>query len=131
MPPTDSEPARRAEIIRQVPLFSGLSDAQIDHLAAASRRVSAPAGELVIREGDQGNALLIILAGELEITKHDDGREIALATRKASDILGEMSLLEQWPRTASARANKNNKQHKNDAGAFRKVLEVVPIIATT
>src|SRR3569833_89855 len=131
MPPTDSEPARRAEIIRQVPLFSGLSDAQIDHLAAASRRVSAPAGELVIREGDQGNALLIILAGELEITKHDDGRDIALAARKVGDILGEMSLLEQWPRTASARASSDSELLEVDASAFRKVLEVDPIIATT
>jgi signal transduction histidine kinase len=131
MAPSAGESAPLAEIIRQVPLFSGLSDAQIEHLAAASRRISAPTGQLVIREGDQGDALLIILSGELEITKHDDGRDIALATRKAGDILGEMSLLEQWPRTASARASSDSDLLEVGAGAFRRVLEVDPKIATT
>src|SRR4029079_9416301 len=86
-------------IIRQVPLFAGLSDEQIAQLCASSRRVRAKPGDLLIREGEEGDALLIVLSGELEVTKHDGGREIALATRKAGEILGEMSLLEQWPRT--------------------------------
>ena len=118
-------------IIRQVPLFAGLSDEQIAQLCASSRRVTAAAGDVVLREGDAGDALLIILSGELEITKHDGGREITLATRKQGEILGEMSLLERWPRTASARANQDSELLEVDADAFRKVLEVNPAIATT
>ena len=131
MAATPGESAPLTETIRQVPLFGELSDAQIAQLAAASRRVVAAAGTLVIREGDPGNALVIILSGELEITKHDDGREISLATRKTGEILGEMSLLEQWPRTASARATSDSDLLEVDASAFRKVLEVDPKIATT
>jgi signal transduction histidine kinase len=100
-------------------------------LCASSRQVRAEPGELVIREGDVGDALLIILSGELDITKHDGGREIRLATRKAGEILGEMSLLEQWPRTASARSVGDSELIEVDAAAFRKVLETSPAIATT
>lgn len=130
MTPTADEPASLVDIIRQVPLFADLSDVQVAQLGAASRRVAATAGTLVIREGDRGDALLIILSGELEITKHDDDREISLATRKAGEILGEMSLLEQWPRTASARAISDTDLLEVDATAFRRVLEVDPRIAT-
>ena len=118
-------------IIRQVPLFAGLSDEQIAQLCASSRRVRAKPGDLLIREGEEGDALLIVLSGELEVTKHDGGREIALATRKAGEILGEMSLLEQWPRTASVRALTDGELIEVDAAAFRKVLEASPAIATT
>ena len=118
-------------IIRRVPLFAGLSNEQIAQLCASSRRVQAKPGDLVIREGDAGDALLIILTGELEVTKRDGAHEIALARRRAGEILGEMSLLEQWPRTASARALSNTELLEVDAGAFRKVLETTPGIATT
>ena len=118
-------------IIRQVPLFAELGDEQVAQLCASSRRVQANPGDLVIREGDDGDALLIILSGELEITKHDGGREVTLATRKAGEFLGEMSLLEQWPRTASARALSDSQLIEVDAVAFRKVLETSPAIATT
>ena len=124
------EPSMLTDIIRRVPLFAGLSDEQITQLGASSRRARASAGDLVIREGDDGNALLIILTGELEITKHDGGREIALATRKAGDILGEMSLLEQWPRTASARATVDSELLEVEAAAFRRLIETDPEIAT-
>ena len=120
-----------AAIIRRVPLFAGLSNDQIAELCASSRRISAAPGDLVIREGDEGNALLIILTGELEITKRDGAHEIALARRRAGEILGEMSLLEQWPRTASARALSNTDLLEVEAAAFRKVLESSPGIATT
>jgi signal transduction histidine kinase len=118
-------------ILRQVPLFAGLSDGQIDQLSASSRRIRAKPGDLLIREGEEGDALLIILSGELEITKHDGGREIALAIRKTGEILGEMSLLEQWPRTASVRAVSDSELLEVDAVAFRKLLETSPAIATT
>src|SRR3569833_1992946 len=130
MAPTIDEPSSLVDIIRQVPLFADLSDVQVAELGAASRRVAAPAGTLVIREGDRGDALLIILSGELEITKHDNDREITLATRKAGEILGEMSLLEQWPRTASARATSDTDLLEVDSAAIRRVLEVDPKIAT-
>src|SRR3954465_3304879 len=113
-------------ILRQVPLFAGLSDEQMAQLSASSRRIRAKPGDLLIREGEEGDALLIILSGELEITKHDGGREIALATRKTGEILGEMSLLEQWPRTASVRAVSDSELLEVDAVAFRKVLETSP-----
>ncbi len=125
------EPPSLVEIIRRVPLFEGLSETQMMELGAASRRISAAPGELVIRQGDEGNALLVILSGELEITRQEGGQEITLATRRMGEILGEMSLLEQWPRTASARAIAASDLLEVDAAAFRKVLEVDPRIATT
>ena len=69
------------------------------------RTASAPLpGERIIEEGAPGDSLFIVLAGELEVTKRDGDRDIVLATRTAGEFIGEMSLLEQAPRTASVRA---------------------------
>ena len=119
------------EIIRQIPLFAGLAPAQIAKLCGASQRIVINAGDTLIEEGAPGEALFIILSGELEITKRADGHDIVLATRKAGEFLGEMSLLERSPRTASARAIRQTELLEIDAAAFQHLIETNPAIATT
>ena len=55
-------------IIRQVPMFAELSDAEAEELWRHCKRITLSPGELLIREGDPGNALYIILSGGLEVT---------------------------------------------------------------
>jgi signal transduction histidine kinase len=119
------------EIISRVPLFAGLSAAQIAQLCRSSKRIASKAGELVIEEGAPGHALYIILSGELEVSKRDDGRDLVLAIRKAGEFLGEMSLIENSPRTASARASVDSQLLEIDAVAFQALLETNPGFGTT
>ena len=121
----------REEIIRLVPLFAGLTAAQAEELYTMARRVTAAPGDVVITEGAPGDSLFIILSGELEVTKRDGDREILLATRRAGEFLGEMSLLEQTPRTASVRAVQPTEMLSIGPDSFRKLLEASPVIATT
>ncbi|MBN9309299.1 MAG: cyclic nucleotide-binding domain-containing protein [Devosia sp.] len=119
------------DVIRQVPIFSELSDVEAEELYQSGRRVVAAPGELIIREGAPGDALFIILSGLLEVTKHDDGREVTLATRGAGDVLGEMSLLERTPRTASVRASQQSELLWIGQEEFRKLLAKRPEAAAT
>jgi signal transduction histidine kinase len=118
-------------IIRQIPLFAGLGPDHVARLCEASRQVTARAGDIVIEEGAPGGALFIVLSGELEITKRASDHDIVLASRKAGEFLGEMSLLEQSPRTASARATQDTQLLEIDATTFQRLLEDNPGLATT
>lgn len=124
-------PAAQRGALRQVPLFAELSDAEADELWASAEQLTAAPGEVVIREGDAGASLLIILSGALEITKWDGNHEITLATRRAGEYIGEMSLIEQAPRSASARAVEPTRLAAIGADDFGLLLARRPQAATT
>jgi CRP-like cAMP-binding protein len=58
-------------------------------------------GQRLITEGDEGRGLFLILKGQVEVTKHVDGKEKNLAVLKEGDVFGEISLLQTSPTTAS------------------------------
>jgi signal transduction histidine kinase len=118
-------------VIRQVPVFAELSDAEAEQLWLASKRQTVAPGELLIKEGAPGGSLYIILNGSLEVTKRDGDHEITLATRRECDVLGEMSLLEDTPRTASVRATETSELLVVDRDAFRQLLARHPDAAAT
>ena len=89
------------DFVRQVPLFADLTAKEIGELVRSSQLLFARAGERIIEEGAPGNSMFIVLDGELEVTKREGDRDILLATRRPGEFLGEMSLLEQAPRSAS------------------------------
>jgi CRP-like cAMP-binding protein len=61
-------------------------------------------GDIIFSEGDDSREMYIVIEGEVAITKRSQKGEIALASFKRGDFVGEMSLLESLPRSASARA---------------------------
>lgn len=118
-------------LIRAVPMFADLSDDEIEELWRSAERVKATTGEVIIAEGTPGDRLYIVLSGALEVTKREGGRDITLATRRPGEVLGEMSLLEQAPRTASVRASEASELLAIGPEAFRLLLERRPGAATT
>jgi signal transduction histidine kinase len=118
-------------LIRAVPIFSELNDEEADELWQSAERVTAARGELIIEEGAPGDRLYIVLSGLLEVTKRDGDRDITLATRRPGEVLGEMSLLEESPRTASVRAIEGSSLLAIGPEAFRRLLERRPGAATT
>ncbi|MEP7241899.1 MAG: ATP-binding protein [Devosia sp.] len=124
-------PDSTRDMLRRVPLFEGLADDDLIDLSESSKRYTAPPGLLFIEEGADGNALFVILSGEVEVTKRDGDRQIVLARRGAGDVLGEMSLLEQVPRTASVRTTAESELLEIDAGMFQDLLNKRPAIATS
>ena len=61
-------------------------------------------GELVIRQGEVGNCMYVILDGQTEIFRTEDDREIILRVAGPNEFFGEMALLEKQVRSASVRA---------------------------
>lgn len=61
-------------------------------------------GEPIVREGEPGDCMFVIQAGEVEVVKTLDGAETRLGTMSAGDFFGEMSLFQKMPRAATVRA---------------------------
>jgi CRP/FNR family cyclic AMP-dependent transcriptional regulator len=83
------------ELIRRVPLFEVLTPAQAELVAAAVAKKRYKRGESVVEEGKTTNAIYIILSGRARVVMGDHkGGEVILATLRAGDYLGEMSLID-------------------------------------
>jgi signal transduction histidine kinase len=119
------------EFVRKLPFFADLTTDDVAQLCRASRRVHAAAGDTVIEEGAPGDSLYVVLSGELEITKREGDRSVVLASRKAGEAVGEMSLLERAPRSATARAVQPSELMEISPESFRRVLESNPSTAMT
>ena len=108
--------------IRQVPLFADISEGDLEHLYEMADTVSIPAGQLVLREGDPGDSLYVVLEGELEVTKRQGSREMQLALYGPGQFFGEMALLERAPRSASVRALRESSLLVIGQAAFQTLL---------
>ena len=92
------------ELIRRVPLFSMLTASQAEAVAAAVIKRRYKRGEAIVEQGKQSNALAIILTGRARVvTTNARGREVILATLHPGDYLGEMSLIDNEPHSATVR----------------------------
>jgi len=115
------------ELFRQVPLFAGLEEADLESLITVATRRKFPKDGVVFFENDIGEALFMILSGRVKVTiLSDDGREIILAMLSDGDFFGEMSLLDDEPRSATAIALKDTDMvvlHQRD---FLSIVEKRP-----
>lgn len=93
------------ELIRRVPLFSMLTVAQGDAVAAAVLKRRFKRGEAIVEQGKKSDALSIILTGRARVVATDArGREVILATMRPGDYVGEMSLIDNEPHSATVMA---------------------------
>ena len=88
--------------LRRVPLFAGLNESQLETLAAGSARRSYPKGRTIVAEGETSQSMFILLAGRAKVQRSDsEGKEVILAVIGAGEFFGEMSLIDDAPRSAS------------------------------
>jgi signal transduction histidine kinase len=114
------------DFLRRLPLFSDLSETDLERLHDMASRLTVPEGERFIEEGTAGDALYVIIDGEVEITHRERSREVVLATRESGEFIGEMSLLEDAPRSASARALRETELLVIRRAAFQTLLSCSP-----
>ena len=93
------------ELIRRVPLFSMLTAQQAASVAQAVVKRRFKRGEAIVEQGKKSNALTILLTGRARVISSDSrGREVILATLRPGDYVGEMSLIDDEPHSASVLA---------------------------
>jgi CRP-like cAMP-binding protein len=91
------------ELLRTVPIFSELPDADVASLAQLLNRRKYPKDGVVFFENEEGDSFFMIVEGRIKVTiLGDDGREVILSMLGPGDFFGEMALLDNEPRSASA-----------------------------
>jgi CRP/FNR family cyclic AMP-dependent transcriptional regulator len=91
------------ELLRTVPIFSELTDGDIASLGRLSSRRRFPKDTVVFFENEEGDFFFMILEGRIKVTiLGDDGREVILSMLGPGDFFGEMALLDNEPRSATA-----------------------------
>jgi CRP/FNR family transcriptional regulator, cyclic AMP receptor protein len=115
---------RRADALGRVPLFADLPRRDLVRLAEAAQIVSFRPGAPVIREGDLGATLFVIVEGAARVSR--GGRK--LATLAPGDFFGEVSLLDGGPRTASVTAETPLTVVRLFRGPFYRLVQAEPAI---
>lgn len=90
--------------LRKSPLFQGLSDEELQKLMDNAEPVSLRAGEVLMKQGDEGDSAFVVVNGEFAVHKQSGQSLIKIDVRNPGDVLGEMALLSQAPRSATVTA---------------------------
>ena len=92
------------EVLKGLEIFSKLPDRQIKKLARLLLPRRYPKGEILIKKGDTGLGMFLIDSGRVEVFDTREGLPITLATLGAGKCVGEMSLMDERPRSANVQA---------------------------
>jgi CRP/FNR family cyclic AMP-dependent transcriptional regulator len=93
------------EVLREAPLFSGLDDDAAEALSGAMVESHVLRGDVLFHEGDEGDRLYVVTEGKVKLGRTSaDGRENLLAILGPGQMLGELSLFDPGPRSATVTA---------------------------
>jgi len=126
---SDQERQERCAALASVELFSRLQPEDHEVLARRLHKIRFAAGERIIGEGDADDSLYVIVNGEVAVHIDADGARRELATLRAGDFFGEMSLMTGEPRAASCTARTEVTCYVVDHRAFQALLDVHPQVA--
>jgi CRP-like cAMP-binding protein len=115
---------RDKEVLSQVYLFRELTPGEMERLLSISKEKKVRKNELIFREGDIGDAFFLIVTGSVRISTFVPGvGEEALTILREGEYFGEMALIDDAPRSASAIANDDTMLLYIGKDDFRKLLE--------
>lgn len=92
------------KVLKQIPLFSNIDSAKLKLMAFASERLSFTPGQYLCKQGDVGDAAYIIIEGDADVVLENGGEGLTVASVGKNDIVGEIAILIDVPRTASIKA---------------------------
>ena len=120
----------KTDHLRNVPIFTALSDSDLNRIASKMVSRDYEKGQMILLEESTGETFFIITSGTVKVTRlSDDGREVILALLGGSDFFGEMSLLDGEGRSANIVANEDAEVMTLSRRDFLEYLETYPKIA--
>lgn len=117
------------ETLRRVPLFEGLQPKQLKSLARWTTTRTYQPGQVVVNEGQIGMGLYCIQSGSVKITKRSASEEREIRSMGAGESFGEISLLDDKPRSATVTAVEPTTAVLLDKSQFIAELKTYPEIA--
>ena len=130
-PPTMSGPSLVATL-REFPLFAGLTNEGLEQIAALGNAYEVAPGDLVMRQGDPGDAVYFLLAGELRVRLvigDVDRMEKTLCKLGRGEFFGELGLFLQSKRTTDVVADVQSRVFRITANAFQLLVKQLPELA--
>jgi len=121
--------AGNTDFLKRVSWFQDLDSKSLEAISNAAVEQSYQPGQLIMRQGDTGVGAFIIRSGKVEVVQERDGKETKLATLGPGDVVGEMALLDEFPRSASVRAVEPTTALGIQRWHFRGILESHPQLA--
>ena len=113
------------QYLQKVPLFSSLTTKDLEKIAKAGDTLTLPAGQMIIDQGQTGREAFVIINGEATVRRN--GKKIT--TVGAGAVLGELSLLDHGPRTATVTCDTPCEVIVIDQRHFSAVLSDVPALS--
>lgn len=117
--------SRHSDHLATIPLFSACSAHDLSLLARVSDEVTVPAGHELTTQGELGHEVFVVVSGTARVTK--DGVDVVVVG--PGDVLGELSLLDGGPRTATCTATTEMTLLVLSRPAFNGVLDEIPTLA--
>jgi CRP-like cAMP-binding protein len=118
------------DALSKIPIFSGLTKKELQELSVNGRERDFAAGETLVRQGETGVGLFVILSGKVRVVQRADGSgERELGVFSAGAALGELALLDDQPRSATIIATEPTKALIIPVWDFRAALRENPEIS--
>jgi hypothetical protein len=117
-------------LLRRLKVFAGMEDAQLQSFVNYMELQRFKQFSTVVRKGEHGDAMFLILEGELRAFTLIGDKETTLTTMGVGDFFGEISLLDQGPRSASVTANTDSVLLRIPASSFDRLVREAPALAT-
>jgi hypothetical protein len=116
--------------LRRIKILADLKDAQLAQLAEYMELQEVAQWSVLFSQGDAGDSMFLVLAGELRARTMVSGRETILATFGPGDFFGDMALFDHGPRSADVVANADSTLLKITAVLFDRLTREAPALAT-
>jgi hypothetical protein len=131
---TVSETSSRAGLtpgsLRRIKILADLKDAQLSHLSDFMELQKVPQWSVLFNQGDAGDAMYLVLAGEMRARMMIGGKETIIATFEPGDFFGDMALFDNGPRSADVVANADSVLLKISTVNFNRLTREAPALAT-
>lgn len=116
------------ESLRNLPYFDDLPDELLERVAEVSEMLELEADRVIIEEGSESEEMYVVVEGELVVTKRTGDKEVTLAVLSPGEVVGEIALLDEAPRTATVTTTVPSALLRVPAAAFGELLSDAQVV---
>ena len=114
----------KLDMLREIPLFSRLGKSDLELLARLADEIDVPESRVLMRQGESGSEMFVVAAGRVRVER--DGEQIAALG--PGDWLGEMALISEGPRTATAVTTEPSRLFVVSHREFHSLMDQIPSV---